>query len=340
MRPALLLLLCPALCLAAETILFDTDSGFFGDDGASLVMLLRRPDKVRIAGITVVSGNVWARQGAEYMFHILRLLDRPDVPLYLGAQAPLVHTAAMSRQEGKLEFAGAFADPPDRVQPPHGGRFSGLKPQSQPAVDFLIEAIERNPGQITFLALGPMTNLAIALRLRPDLETKILRLVFMGGQIRAAGNASRAAEFNFWFDPEAAQAVLRSRIPEKVMFGLDICNQALLTRRHYDELVSVPTPLTDLIREDMGVRYPGFLTKPKAILPMWDSLAAAWFLDPEFVTSERSLRLDVVTRFGPRYGSVIALDSKLAPQATPVRVMLTLDFPRVFRLYKELLALR
>src|SRR5579884_3352409 len=79
-----------------ETIIFDTDSGLFGDDGAALVMMLRSPEQINVAGITIVPGNVWPAQGAEYMFHILDLPKKPQVPIYTGAQAPLVHNASMS----------------------------------------------------------------------------------------------------------------------------------------------------------------------------------------------------------------------------------------------------
>jgi inosine-uridine nucleoside N-ribohydrolase len=320
------------LCPAAETVLFDTDSGFFGDDGAALVMLLRRPDKVRIQAITVVSGNLWAKQGSEYMFHILRLLQR-NVPLYIGEEKPLVHTVEMSRREGKIEFAGALAVSPDEFLVPFGGKSTGRRPRPR-GVEYLIDAVDRAPGSITILALGPMTNLAVALQRRPDLAGKIRRLVFMGGNVHVPGNASAAAEFNFWFDPEAAQIVLRSHIQEKVMFGLDICNQAELTRSHFDELVAVKTPITALIREDMGNRYPGFLKNRQAKLPMWDSLAAAWLIDPAIVTGSRTMHLDVVTAFGSRYGAVVPAQARTAP---PVKVMLGLDFPRAYALFRELL---
>lgn len=329
------------LAAAPPKIIFDTDSGFFGDDGAALVMLLRSPDRVAVQGVTVVSGNVWAPQGAEYMFHILKILGREDLPLYLGARAPLLHTAAQAAREENIEFRGAFAGPAPRsrgdLQPPFGGRFAGLAPQKENGVDFLIRTLEGTPAGITVLALGPMTNLAVALCLRPDLEARISRLVFMGGNVRVPGNASPAAEFNFWFDPEAAAVVLRSAIPEKIMFGLDICNRAPIRRPEFDRITAVQTPITELFREDMGNRYPGFLRNPDAIAYLWDELAAAYLLDPAFVTRSESLYLDVETRPGPRYGATLTLDRALAPSATPVRVMLDLDFPRVFALYKDLL---
>ena len=198
----------------------------------------------------------------------------------------------------------------------------------------MIEAIDKTPGEVTLLAIGPMTNLAIALRLRPDLETKIRRLVFMGGSVHAPNADGPAAEFNFWFDPEAARIVLRSGIQEKIMFGLDICNRARIDKSHFDQIASVKTPITALYRQDLGGR---FKKDPDARAYIWDCLAAAYLLDPKFVTKRESDYLDVDTAFGKNYGAVIGLDRSLAPDATPVEVMLDLDFEKFFALYKELL---
>jgi inosine-uridine nucleoside N-ribohydrolase len=322
------LLLLPAAACAADQVVIDTDCGFFGDDGSALVMTLRSPEKVRLAGIGVVSGNVWAAESARYVGEILALLGHPQIQPRVGAQLPLVHTPALARLEAPLEFQGAFAGP------------ARMAPPGPSALDALADAVRRNPGRITILALGPMTNVAVFLRLHPDLETRIARIVFMGGNVHVPGNASAAAEFNFWFDPEAAQAVLRSRIPEKVMFPLDICNRARLTRERFQEIVAARTPVTERYRQDFGFRYPGFLNKPDASGFLWDELAAAWLLDTGFVTKSATARLDVDTRFGKTYGAAIPLDPQLAPDATPVRVMLDLDFPRLWALYKRLLTAR
>src|SRR5579863_2716081 len=96
--PAAVLL--SALCATGrEIVIVDTDSGLFGDDGAAVVMLLRSPEQVAVAGITVVPGNVWAPQGAEYMLHILDLLRRPEISVFTGAEAPLNNSPAMAREE-------------------------------------------------------------------------------------------------------------------------------------------------------------------------------------------------------------------------------------------------
>lgn len=306
------LLIC--LCIAAygfaqpERVVFDTDCAYFNDDGAALVMLLNQPQKVQIEGITVVPGNFWPSIGSEYMLHILKLMHRSDVPLYFGAQAPLVHNRAMVKKETGIEYLGAFrTDAPTYTGPTK-------------AIDFLIETIEKSPGKVTVLALGPMTNIAIALRLRPDLQSKIGRIVFMGGKLNGK-------EFNFWFDPEAAQMVLRSSIAKKVMFGLDICDHAPIDKAHAAQ-ITARTPIGDLYRDDRAKHPSPYV---------WDTLAAAYLLDSDFVTKRETDYLDVETAFGKNYGAVKPLDRSLAPEATPVEVMLDLDFERFFALFKSLI---
>ena len=344
------LALAPALAAAGrEMVVFDTDSGLFGDDGAALVMMLRSPAQVQVTGITIVPGNVWAAQGAEYMEHILDLLNFGPLPVYTGAANPLVHTAAMAheseRRWGKLLYSGAFDQNPAEVKPAPGAALSAreriaARAHHEGAVEFLISEIERHPGEVTILAIGPMTNIALALRLKPEIETRIKRIVFMGGNIGVPGNASTAAEFNFWFDPEAARIVLRSHIPQKIMFALDICNTAPLHKAEFDQVVAVSTPITDLFREDLGNRYPAFLKHPDATGYLWDSLAAGYLVDPGFVTKSETRYLDVLTAWGRFYGSTVPLDRRTAPEATPVTVMQELDFKRIFGLYKDRLTRR
>lgn len=329
----------PASGAGRDIVIFDTDCGIFGDDGAALVMLARSPEQVTLAGITTVPGNVWGDQAAEYILHILGLLKKPQIPVYTGAAAPLIHSAAMARESarrwGALEFLGAFGEKdPARVIAAPGAALTGRHPH-RGAVNFLISEIERQPGEVTIFAIGPMTNIALALRLRPDIETKIKRIVFMGGSYKAPGNVTPMAEFNFWFDPEAARIVLRSRIPEKVMFGLDICNQAPMRKAEFDQIVSVKTPVTDLFREDFGHRYPGFLHNPKGQAYLWDAVAAAYLIDPSFVTRSEIHHLDVVTDWGRFYGATIPLDPHFTADVPPVTVALDLNFQRLFQLYRE-----
>ena len=220
------------------------------------------------------------------------------------------------------------------MRPPSRNLFKRVAHRN--AIDMMIEAIEKTPGEVTLVAIGPMTNLAILLRLRPDLETKIRRLVFMGGgvHVNALAGDKREAEFNFWFDPEAARIVLRSAIPEKVMVGLDLCEHAKIDKAHFDQIVAAKTPVTELYRQDMGKR---FAKDPDAKVGIWDCLAAAYVLDQKWVTKRESAYLDVDTHVREELRSGNPLDRAIAPNATPVVVLLDLNFDKFFALYKELL---
>ncbi len=313
-------------------LIVDTDSAVFNDDAAALAMLVRRRDLFDLLGVTVVVGNHTVPQGAEHMLHLLELTGAADVPLHLGAHAPLVNTAARAaRWEaawGRVAFKGAFAADPG-VQPPHGGRFAAARPRSGDAIAFLVETIERHPDAVTLVALGPLTNIALVLRRRPDLAPRIRRLVFMGGNARVPGNVTPAAEFNCWFDPEAAAEVLAAPIPQIVMFGLDITNHAPLHKARFERIVAVDTPLTRLMRHDMG---PRFEQDPTATWYVWDCITAAWLIDPSIVTASERLPVTVDTRFGPAYGA-----TRAGSAGRRIEVMLDLDVERFFTLYADLL---
>jgi inosine-uridine nucleoside N-ribohydrolase len=319
----------------SHRIIFDTDSAIFNDDAAALAMLLQRRDTVEILGVTVVAGNHTVPQGSEHMLHLLELTGATDIPLYLGAHAPLVNTPARAaRQEAKwgpISFKGAF-DQDAEVRPPHGGQFATTRPESTDAVTFITDTIARYPDEVTLVAVGPMTNLAMALRRRPDLAELVKSLVFMGGNARVPGNVTPAAEFNFWFDPEAAAEVLKSAIPRIVMFGLDITNHAPVRKPLFDRIVAVDTPVTQLMRHHMGPRYE---TNPNATYYVWDCITAAWLIDPSVVTVTQRLPITVDTTSGPSYGGTSVATG--AADDAGIDVMLDLDVEKFYGMYEELL---
>jgi len=320
-----------------DRIIFDTDSAVFNDDAAALAMLARRPDVVDILGVTVVAGNYAVPQGAEHMLHLLELIGADNIPLYLGAHSPLVNSPSRAvLQEarwGPISFKGAF-DASDTLVPPYGGRFAVARPRTTGAVPFIIDTIEQYPNEVTLVAVGPLTNIALALQRRPDLARLVKRLVFMGGNARVPGNVTPAAEFNIWFDPEAAHAVLAAAVPQIVMFGLDITNHAPLQSSMFDRIVAADTPLTRLMRHDMGPRFDG---NPAATYQLWDCITAAWLIDPSVVTVSERLPIVVETTFGPTYGGMSVGVPSTAPT---LDVMLDLDVEMFFGIYEGLLTQR
>ena len=325
-----------------EMIIFDTDSAFFADDGVALAMLLQHPEIARVDGITIVAGNEHPVQGVEYMAHVLDLMKK-SVPLYLGADAPLVNTSAAvseMRNQYKDEFVskysgalGAEAPTKDKLKPPSGGKFSSRRPENKDAITYLSESLEKSKFPVTIVALGPMTNLAKVVAKNPAFAAKIKRLIFMGGNVKVSGNITKSAEFNFWFDPEAAQVMLNAPIREKIMVGLDLTNQALITKKLFDDLVAVSTPLTQLLNEDLGDGWPGFNRNPKATRYIWDALVAAYIIEPSIVTKSEEEYLDIITDKGSKYGGVRVRKGKKGE--TPIKVLTGLDFDKFFSLLKR-----
>ena len=178
-------------------ILIDTDTA--SDDAVALLMALRSSN-VSVLAITVVAGNVSVEQGTRNALFTVELCDS-TVPVFTGAAAPLTRP---------LEDASWFHGQDGLGD--HGYQLTTRSAERDFAVDAMVRTIEANPG-IELITLGPLTNLALALRESPNLAANVSRCVVMGGAPCCEGNVTPAAEYNFWVDPEAARAVLRSQLP-------------------------------------------------------------------------------------------------------------------------------
>jgi inosine-uridine nucleoside N-ribohydrolase len=243
---------------------------------------------------------------------------------------PLVHE--------KSEFAatrhGEWWSDAAPVPPPGG--FARKQAEAKSAVEFLIETVNAQPGQVTLMAIGPLTNVAMALRLEPGLASKVKQIYIMGGAVAAlpdgAGNITPNAEFNFWVDPEAARIVLRSGVPI-VLSPLNVSRKTGLTRDWYEKLVAVNTPLTRLIRERMG---PVFEKDPGKSLLMYDQVTVASLVDPTLVTSTE-LIVDVDANHDVNYGASVggAKPWPGAEGAQRMPVQHGLDWDRFIRMFVE-----
>ena len=188
-------------------LLVDTDTA--SDDAVALLMALRDPG-VEVLAITVVAGNVPLDQAVQNALYTVEL-SGTDVPVYAGCAVPLVqplHTAQEVHGEDGMGDIGL----------PIGGR----TPEPGHAVDALTEEIEAHqPGELTLVTLGPLTNIGVLLSRHPEYATRLHEIVIMGGTGDGIGNVTAAAEFNIWVDPEAASIVFGSGA-RLVMVGWDI----------------------------------------------------------------------------------------------------------------------
>jgi len=203
-------------------VIIDCDPGI--DDAMALLLAFASPE-IDVVAITTVAGNVPASLTSANALRVCELGGRDDIRVYSGCERPLLYP-----QRGGAEMIhGTDGLGNSRLPAPTRSL------EQQHGVNFLIDAIRSRPGEITLAVLGPMTNIATALTMAPDIAGKIKQLVFMGGSAYETGNVTSQAEFNFWFDPHAAQAVLASKI-EMVMFGLDVTHQTRVSSEWLGQL--------------------------------------------------------------------------------------------------------
>lgn len=248
-----------------EAIIIDTDPG--QDDAVAILLALASGASLDLKGITTVAGNVPVAQATINALRICDLAQRHDIPVYAGATRPLVYPLETAEFVcGPDGLAGANLSAPQR------------KAESGHAVDFIIRALRAAPdGGLTLCPIGPLTNIALALRLAPDITPKVKRVVVMGGAL-GLGNVTPAAEFNVYVDPHAAAIVLGSGIPVAMM-GLHLTHQAICGETHLQRLAALKTAT--------GRAVHGMLTRPRpgglgtAGHPMHDPCVIAFLLWPD-----------------------------------------------------------
>ena len=195
-------------------IIIDTDPG--QDDAAAIMLALGSPDEIELLGITAVAGNVPLSLTERNARIVCELCGRPDVKVFAGADKPVARALVTAEHvHGKTGLDGPeLAEPTMALQDQHG-------------VDFIIETVLREaPGSVTLCTLGPLTNIALALRKAPEIASRVRELVMMGGGFFEGGIITPAAEFNIYVDPEAADEVFRSGMPI-VMMPLDVTHRVL-----------------------------------------------------------------------------------------------------------------
>jgi purine nucleosidase len=268
-----------------ERRIFIIDTDTASDDAVALVMALRRPD-VEVAAITVVAGNVplpEAVQNALYTVELCGLAE--SVPVFAGRAEPLVRALRTAQFVHGQDGMGDIGLP-----------LRGRAPAAGDAVDVLVDEINRRPrGSVTLVTLGPLTNVAVALRRDPSIAGRLREIVTMGGTGDAVGNITAAAEFNIWVDPEAA-AIVFSAGARLTMVGWDISRKyAVLDADDAARLralgpfgafaVDIQATLTDFVKAETHLA--GF------DLP--DPIAMAVALEPSIATRTEHLNVRVET---------------------------------------------
>lgn len=326
-----------------KVIVNEDFSGPGGSNMQTLLVLAQSP-QVEVLGATVVSGDQWRDEEVAHTLRLLEMIGRTDIPVVPGAAFPLVRRRdeAQLWQEryGKVAYAGAWDDrwwhEPFVIPPLPEGQPT-TKPVDEDAAHFLIRMVHKYPHEVTIYEGGPMTNLALAISLDPQFAELAEELVFMGGSLAPQTDNpefvnSPRHEFNFWFDPEAAQIVLHAPWKKIVCTPTDISIKTQLTPAIVKQIEASGTPLARYI-----ARFAMF--GPGADI-MWDELAAEAWIDPSIITKSETRYMGVDIDHGAGYGNTLTWTEKDKTKfaGQPVEIQMDLDTAKLYRMFVKLMS--
>ena len=256
-------------------IIIDTDPGV--DDAVAMLLALAAPDQLEVLGIVAVAGNLPLEMTEYHARQICEMPGRPDIAVYAGCARPLLRppASAAAVHGGSLGDRLGLPAPSMPLQPQHG-------------VDFIIDTLRAaEPGSVTLAALGPLTNIAMALVKAPDIVAGIAEIVIMGGAGFEIGNVTPAAEFNIHVDPHAAAIVLASSAP-LTMVPLDVTHRVLTTAPRLASLRALPNRCGPLVATLLAgfeaARTPRFGDRG---LALHDPCVVAYLLAPDLFSGRR-----------------------------------------------------
>jgi inosine-uridine nucleoside N-ribohydrolase len=221
-------------------IILDTDPGI--DDALALFLALASPE-VQLEAVTTVSGNVNVAFTTYNALTLLELAGRTDIPVARGCDRPLIRqpfNAAFVHGDNGL---GGLQLPEPRIQP-----------LAKHAIDIIIERVMAAPKEITLVAIGPLTNIALALRQEPRIVEHVQEVVIMGGALLVPGNDTPAAEFNIYVDPQAAHIVLHAGWPIRLV-SLDVTTRTLMQREQIQTLARSESPVIRAIKQMLDYSF-------------------------------------------------------------------------------------
>ena len=294
-----------------KKVIFDQDfNGIIGGDADPLVMLLQAPN-IQVLGVTVITGDGWLRQETAEALKLLEDLHRNDIPVYMGAEFPLVQSRfnlvrltklyGGSRTDPFLGAYGEFSEAPDVVVAPPGG-FAKKQAEKEPAAEFIIEQVHKYPHEVTLYCGGPLTNVALAIKLDPSVVALTKEIVFMG-----TSPQMQPKTVNVMYDPESAQIVLHAAWPKLTLITVDVAEKLHRTPEMAETIAKGGNPAEAKLYEELVVK-PYREHKPLQWFRMPDELTAAYIIDPTVVTEMRRYYVDVDTMQGMSYGSSIYWD--------------------------------
>lgn len=252
-----------------KRIIIDTDPGV--DDALAFLLALASPE-IQLEALTTTQGNVTLEKATRNALSVLELGHASHIPVARGSMFPLVEPLRASAYvHGESGIGNSQLPDPQAT------------PVPQHAVDYLIKRVLAEPNEISIFPIGPLTNIAMAIRKEPRFAQAVKELVIMGGAILEYGNITPQAEFNIYVDPHAAHIVFHSGIPI-TLIPLDVTHKCLLLQQHVDRLMSIKSPISCFIRDAMEVYLQASFDLGHAGSSLHDPLTLATIIAPELLT--------------------------------------------------------
>ncbi|MGD0694722.1 MAG: nucleoside hydrolase [Terriglobia bacterium] len=348
--------ICAAMMLAASSsaaekikVIVDQDARGPGTTDMQSILLFLQSDKFEVLGITTVSGDQWVKEETQHTLRLLEIAGRTDVPVFEGAENPLLNSKEESERweamYGKFRYKGCWTiweklpasaafsanyHEPDVIPPmPEGA--PQIKAQDEAAASFMVRMVHKFPGEVVIWAGGPLTNIALALRLDPSVATLAKELVLMGSGFYSDKSGINTIdgrrEFNWWFDPEAARIVMRSPWKKITITPIDVSVKTTLGPEIQSAIAQADTPIAKYLTQCSHTSY------------MWDELSAAAMIDPTIITDSKTLYVDVDIDHGPSYGETVFWEptAHVAPYERLAAVQFDLDTKKFYDLYVKVM---
>ena len=309
-----------------KRVIIDTDPGI--DDTAAILMALASPE-LEIVAVTTIFGNASVEDCTANARRVLQAAGRSDIPVYMGAGKPLLRPANegwASHIHGGDGLGGVAGDE-------EGGQTTG-QDEGKHAALAILDAVMAEPGELTILALGRMTNVALAMSLEPRLAGAVREIVVMGGAVTVPGNVSGVATANLHEDPEAAAIVYRSGAPI-AQVGLDVCNRVTVSPSQLEAIAGAGSQATRLLSEATGYLREAYIRTgrigPDDGVRYNDMPAIGYAIDPSLFTARPAL-VQIETHSELTKGQTVADWNAAQPNA---RICLEVDAEALTALFTE-----
>jgi len=343
--------ICTTLQAQKIKVIVDQDARGPATTDMQSILIFLQSDKFDVLGITTVSGDQWVKEETQRTLRLLEIAGRTDVPVVQGAEFPLLNSKEETERwealYGKFRYKGCWSDfskRPGNIPPAFRAGYHDpdivptlvegaphTKALDETAAHFIVRMVHQYPGEVVIWAGGPMTNIALALRLDPEVATLAKELVLMGSGMYATTGGINSIdgrrEFNWWFDPEAVRIAMRAPWKKITITPIDISVKTTVNPGVKAAIAKSDTPIA---------RY---LTEYSVESFMWDELSAAAMIDPSIVTGQKELYVDIDVDHGPSYGETLFWDTttEVPPYQRKATVQFDVDTAKLYYLYIKLM---